>query len=99
MAKRTKKPYFLWDYDYTEKDVRRMLKEGNETTKQWLTARILESAKYEDVWKYLTLKEILAVFPKLRLRKPMREAWEEAFKAWEVNYAQEDSHTTPRNIP
>lgn len=94
-----KKPYFLWDYDFTETQVKKMLREGNDYTKQWLIARILESAKYEDVWKYLTLKEILAIFQKLRLRKPMREAWEEAFKAWEVNYAQEDSHTTPRNIP
>lgn len=94
-----KKPYFLWDYDFTEKDVRRMLKEGNETTKQWLTARILESAKYEDVWKYLKLKDVLAIFQKLRLKKPVKEAWEKAFRAWGVVYEDSDSHTASGKLP
>lgn len=79
-----KKPYFLWDYDLTEKDVRRLLKEGSETTRLWLIARILESARFEDVWRYLTLKEITAIFPRLRLKKEIKEAWLKAFKAWDI---------------
>ena len=97
-AKQLKRPYFIWDYDLTEKDVHRLLKEGNEHTRGWLIARILESAKLNDVWKYLTLKEILQIFPILHLRKPVKEAWEEAFKAWRVKYEKNNSHTTATNL-
>lgn len=97
--KASKRPYFLWDYDLTEEDVRRKIKEGDEYTRQWLIARILESAKYEDVWKYVTLKEVLHIFPMLRLKKPVREAWEDAFRAWGVRYDENNSHTTPTEVP
>lgn len=78
----SKRPYFIWDYDLTEKDIHRLLREENEYTKLWLTARILESAKYEDVWKYLTIREILEIFPRLGLKQPIRQAWEKAFRVW-----------------
>jgi len=80
-----KRLYFLWDYDFTEKDVKKMLKSGDPFTKHWLhwlVGRILESAKYDDVWKYLNIKDILKIFPKLLLKKPVKQAWETAFKAW-----------------
>jgi|GEM_PF-641559 len=78
-------PYFLWDYDLTEEEVRKILKEGDEFSRLWLIGRILESAKYENVWHYLTLEEILKVFPKLKLKKPIKEAWLNAFKAWGID--------------
>jgi hypothetical protein len=78
-------PYFLWDYDLSEDEVRKILEKGDEFSRLWLVARILESAKYEDVWKYLTLDEILKIFPRLKLKKPIKEAWLHAFKAWEVD--------------
>jgi len=77
-----KRLYFLWDYDYTEKDVREMLKSGDEFTKRWLIARILSSANFKDVFKYLTIEEILHVFPNLKMRKEITRAWERAFSAW-----------------
>lgn len=83
---KTKKiPYFLWDYDLTEEEVKKILKNGDEFSRLWLIGRILESAKYEDVWKYLTLEEILKIFPKLKLKKPIKRAWLNAFKAWGVS--------------
>lgn len=77
-----KRPYFIWDYDLTEEEVRRKLKEGDEFTRRWLIARILSHAKFRDIWKYLTLKEILTIFPKLKMRKQIKTAWERAFAAW-----------------
>ena len=97
-SKKSKRPYFLWDYNLTEDDVRRKLREDDKYTRQWLIARILESAKFEDVWKYVTLKEVLHIFPVLRLKKPVREAWEEAFHAWDVYYEEINSHTTPTEV-
>ena len=45
------RPYFLWEYDLGEADVRAILRDGESQGKSWLVARILESAAYEDVWK------------------------------------------------
>ena len=36
----------------------------------------------EDVWKYVTLNEVNDFFPKLRLKKPIRTAWENALYVW-----------------
>lgn len=77
-----KNPYFLWDYDLSEREVRRILKEGDEFSRRWLVGRILESASYKDVWKYLSLKEVLEIFPTLKLKPAIKQAWEKAFKAW-----------------
>jgi hypothetical protein len=77
-----KRPYFLWDYELTEADVRRILKTGTETDKIWLMSRILESATLEDVWKYTSLQEVKYMFPKLKLKKPIRKAWNYALSVW-----------------
>lgn len=78
----SKRPYFLWDYDLTEADVRRILRGANETEKLWMMGRILESATYEDVWKYTDLEEVKNLFPKLRLKKPIHDAWQNALYVW-----------------
>ena len=79
---KAKVPYFLWDYNLTEDDVRRILRGKNNTEKIWLTSRILESAKYEDIWRFLSLREIRKIFPKLKLKKPIKEAWNYALGVW-----------------
>lgn len=77
-----KRLYFLWDYDYTEKDVKKMLKHDDEFTRRWLVARILSSANFRDVFNYLTINEIIDIFPKLKMRKEIAQAWERAFASW-----------------
>ena len=57
------RPYFLWDYDLTEEDVQTLLRTGDEQTRIWLASRILESARYADVWRYLSLAELRVLFP------------------------------------
>jgi len=78
-----KRPYWLWDYDLTEKDVRRILAGKNETEKIWLMSRILEAAKYEDVWKYLSYRQVREWFTRLKLKEPIRKAWQLALNTWE----------------
>jgi len=77
-----KVPYFLWDYNLTENGVRQILRGKNDTEKIWLTSRILESAKYEDIWRFLSLQEIKEIFPRLKLKKPIKEAWNYALDVW-----------------
>jgi len=78
------RPYFLWDYDLTEEEVQTLLRTGDETTRIWLASRILESARYADVWRYLSLTELRALFPYLKLKPPVREAWAYALHVWET---------------
>lgn len=77
------RPYFLWDYDLTEDDVRRILRGENQTDKIWIMSRILESAKFEDVWKYMSLTEVKSMMPLLKMKKPIRRAWERALTVWQ----------------
>ena len=78
----TNRPYFLWDYDLTEADVHRLLKEGNSATKTWLVSRILSSAKFDDVWKYISLPDLVKIFPFTRFRRPLKNMWSQALRAW-----------------
>lgn len=76
------RPYFLWDYDLTEDQVREILRTGNRATKAWLVSRILTSAKFDDVWKYLSPSEVVEIFPDTRMRPTLKSIWEQALKAW-----------------
>lgn len=80
----TSRPYFLWDYDLTGKQIGDILNGDNETEKIWILSRILESAKLEDVWKYTSYKQVREMFPKLKLKEPVRKAWKHALKVWET---------------
>lgn len=77
------RPYFLWDYDLSEEDVRRILRGDNETEKIWMMSRIVGHATYEDVWKYITYGEFKQWFSKLQLRPQIRRVWEYALSVWE----------------
>lgn len=76
------RPYFLWDYQITEQGVRDILNGSDVAAKTLLITRIVESARYDDVWKYITPAELVRVFPQLTLKKPVRKAWEYAFSVW-----------------
>lgn len=75
-------PYFLWDYDLTEEDVRRILHGKNRKERQWLIGRLLMHARYEDIWKYIQLKDIVDEFPNLRLRPDIASSWKRALTVW-----------------
>ena len=80
-------PYFLWDYDLSEQEVKKILKKGDEFSRRWLVARILSHARFQDVFKYLSLREIMAIFPKLKMRKEVEKCWQRAFAAWNCHVA------------
>lgn len=79
---KSNRPYFLWDYNLNEDDVRRILAGDNDVERRWLIGRILEAARFADVWKYIKLKDLVAVFPKLKLRSPFKETWTRALEVW-----------------
>lgn len=82
MKQQVKRPYFLWDYDLTDAQVREILHGNNETERRWLMSRILASAAYQDVWHYLTLADIVKEFPYLKMRPQIKEMWGRALRVW-----------------
>lgn len=82
-------PYFIWDYDLTDADVRAILSGDDEEQKAWLVARLLESARYEEVWQYISLSELRAIFPQLQLKPQVRAVWEFALSVWATETAHE----------
>jgi hypothetical protein len=86
------RPYFIWDYDLTDADIRAILGGDDEEQKAWLVARLLESARYEDIWQYISLAQLRAIFSKLQLKPQVRAAWEFALQVWAADQAAEATH-------
>jgi hypothetical protein len=78
------RPYFIWDYDLSEEDVRAILRGDNEFEKAWMMVRIMESARWEDIWRYLTLREVREYWPQIyrRMRREVRDVWAWALEVW-----------------
>jgi len=75
--------YFLWDYDIGDDDIRHILRTGSPLEKAWIITRILEYAKWDDIWHYLTLADIRENFEYLRFRQTQdRELWAYALDRW-----------------
>ena len=74
---------FIWDYALSEADVRAILQGADQEQKAWLVARLLESARFEDIWQYISLAELRAIFPQFQLKPQVRAAWEFALSVWE----------------
>lgn len=75
-------PYFLWDYDLSENQIQTILHGNNEVEKLWLITRIITHAKFEDIWQYLTVEDIVKTFPKLRLSSKIKQNWQRALGVW-----------------
>ena len=77
------RPYFFWDYEISDKEIQRILRDGTPSEKAWVISRILEYAKWDDIWHYLTLADIRHNFANLRFRRPQdRELWAYALDRW-----------------
>lgn len=78
-----KRPYFIWDYDISEEQVWEILRGDNETRKVWLISRILQYARWDDIWKYLTLDDVRKYFDQIYWRFPfIKDMWAHALEVW-----------------
>lgn len=74
---------FFWDYQITKPELKRILKgEEGAVSKTWAMSRLLESAPYEEIWKYINLNELKKDFPRLKLKKEVKSAWQRALNVW-----------------
>ena len=78
-----KRPYFIWDYDISEEQVWEILRGDNETRKVWLISRILQYARWDDIWKYLTLDDVPEYLDRIHWRFPfIKDIWAHALEVW-----------------
>ena len=77
------RPYFFWDYEITDAEVRAILRDGAPFDKAWVISRILEHAGWDDIWRYLTVADIRQNFDNLSFRRTQdRELWAYALDRW-----------------
>ena len=74
------RPYFFWDYDITEEEIRDILRGDNQVEKAWVITRILEYARWEDIWRYLTVDDVRESFEQLGLKPYLRDLWASAIE-------------------
>jgi hypothetical protein len=74
--------YFFWDYDLSEADLRAILAGQNEAEIAWAMTRLLEAARWDDIWKYVRLSQVREWLPRLHLRPQTRAVWEHALAVW-----------------
>jgi len=78
-------PYFNWDAPMTNAEVHRALGSGSEDDKLFWTARVMAEAKYEDVWRYLSLRrDVLPRWDHLRRHRlgRMQAFWTYLIEGW-----------------
>ncbi len=77
-----KRPWFLWDYDLTEAQVRELLTHAPFEQRKWLLGRMLERLGPEEIVQYVSLDEVRQALPHLRLDEKVKRHWEEAIALW-----------------
>lgn len=79
-------PYFIWNADYTEAEVRTILAGAQgEWQQAQMMAHIMQNARFEDIWQYMALKDIVRHWPMIsRLLWPResKELWLWALRMW-----------------
>jgi hypothetical protein len=76
-------PYFFWDYEISDGTIHHILRDGTPSEKAWVISRILEYAKWDDIWRYLTLTDIRENFDNLHFRRLQdQELWAYALDRW-----------------
>ena len=58
-------PYFIWDVPVTVGELKALLRHPDAKTRALWTARVMREARYQDVWRFLTLSEVVAQYPQI----------------------------------
>ncbi len=77
------RPYFLWDVDVTEAELRQRLRDPDPRIRAQWQGHLLREARPDEVWAYMTLDEVVRDWELLRRhlgRK--RRLWEFLLEGW-----------------
>jgi hypothetical protein len=76
-------PYFIWDVPITVAELRRRLRHADPGVRAFWIGRVMREARYPDVWKLLSLKEVLANLRLVRRHLGARRAfWDFLIQGW-----------------
>lgn len=75
--------YFLWDVPITEAELRERLRETDSDTRAQWEARIMREARFDDVWRYITLEDVVRDWQQIKRHLGrQRGFWEFLLKGW-----------------
>jgi hypothetical protein len=76
-------PYFLWDMAVTVGELRKQLRHPDVAVRALWMARVMREARYPDVWKFLSLDDVLAHLPLIRRHLGRARAfWDFLLEGW-----------------
>jgi hypothetical protein len=61
------RPYFLWDEDVTVAELRANLASADPRQRALWMGRVMREARFQDVWKLLCLRDVVALFANIDL--------------------------------
>lgn len=85
MKKKTEKniPYFCWDRELTEQEIKDQLKRKEGPERDHLIAWILREASFKDVWRFLTPIEVANCLPRIQYSLGRwKDFWNYITKTW-----------------
>jgi hypothetical protein len=79
----TDRPYFLWDVEVTDEEFRRKLRHPDPAVRAQWQGVLLREARYDEIWTYLTLEDVLRDWDQLRKHLGRRRPfWEWLLEGW-----------------
>ena len=77
------RPYFIWNVDISDAEFRERLRHPDLRIRAQWEGTLLREARVEDVWRYLSLSEILENWEFIRRHLGRRRRlWESTLEAW-----------------
>lgn len=77
------RPSFLWEYALSPGEIQEILR-GPQKKRLWLVGKILEHARWDEIWNYLTVDQIAQDLPFLRLPHKIKAHWNYALNRWRM---------------
>ena len=72
--------YFFPDRPVTETEARRMLAGDSPVERAEVVSHLLRYAEWDDIWTYVSRREVREIFPQLDLPDSLRAAWARILK-------------------
>ena len=83
LSEEDKTPYFLWDEPTTVRQLRERLSSGDPKQWHYYAAKIMREARYDDVWRFLSLQDVNRSWDSLRpILGRKKDLWEFLFSVW-----------------
>jgi hypothetical protein len=77
------RPWFLWDVDITDAEFRKRLQHPDPSIRAQWQGRLLRVARFEEVWSYVRLDDVLENWERIRRHLGRQRAfWDWLIEGW-----------------